>query len=182
MSQVLPVSPQCHPWVPVWGQLRLARCYINEQPAVRPSSAHAAPVSSMAPHPSHTSSYVRWQDETPPSFKLSPLHAVRQGTHRPWMPTSPQTPHPLPGAGPSSVRGRPAPGAGAEMHAATTWWHQLKLSEQELINTSCSPWLGNCSAVFSISVVRRVVVKHQVMFYSCRVNGCGLESRSRGWV
>lgn len=173
------MSPQCHPgiqWVPVWGQPRLAHCYVNEQRAVSPSSAHAMPFFSMAPHPSHASSYVWWQDETSPSFEPSPHHAVRQGT------PSPHSACPLPGAGPGGVRGQPARGAGAEMQAVTTWWHQLKLSEQELITASCSPWLGNCSAVFSISVVRRVVVKHQVMFYSCRVNGCGLESRSRGWV
>lgn len=114
------------------------------------------------------------------------LHTIPTPCSKAGDPSPPPLDAHIPTHGSSSarcgVRGQPAPGAGAEMHAATTWWHQLKLSEQELINTSCSPWLGNCSAVFSISVVRRVVVKHQVMFYSCRVNGCGLESRSRGWV
>lgn len=57
-----------------------------------------------------------------------------------------------------------------------------KLSEEELINTSCSPWLGNFSAVFRIAVVHCVVVKHRVMFYSWRVNVCGLQPRSRGRV
>lgn len=80
------------------------------------------------------------------------------------------------------IRGQPAPGDIAEIHVVTTWWHQKKLSEEELINTSCSLWLGNFYAVFRIAVVRCVVVKHRVMFYSWRVNVCGLQPHSRGWV
>lgn len=56
------------------------------------------------------------------------------------------------------VRGQP--GDIAEIHVVTTWWHQKKLSEEELINTSCSPWCGNFSAGFRMAVVRWVVVKH----------------------
>lgn len=56
------------------------------------------------------------------------------------------------------VRGQP--GDIAEIHVVTTWWHQKKLSEEELINTSCSPWFGNFSAGFRMAVVRWVVVKH----------------------
>lgn len=78
------------------------------------------------------------------------------------------------------VRGQPAPGDIAEIHVVTTWWHQKKLSEKGLINTSCSLWLGNFSAVFRFTLVRCVVVKHRVMFYSWRVNVCGLQLRSRG--
>lgn len=79
----------------------------------------------------------------------------------------------------AAVRGRVARRDRRLLHVVTTWWHQKRLSEQELINSSRSPWLGNFRAAFRLAVVRRVAVKHRVRFYSLRVNVRGLQPRSR---
>lgn len=51
------------------------------------------------------------------------------------------------------IRGQLAPGDIAGIHAVTTWWHQKGLSAEELITTSCSPWLGKAGAVSGRAVV-----------------------------